>query len=132
VRVRRRVVRFGLTPISLTPISWPDTPEGYQRFQLFRIPVNEPGLVDAVRGTTATALETSRQTTNSWGLRGPEPELDAPLRGLVLGDSYMQAMFIGDDETPPECLRRHLRDRLRTRVSILNTGLMGYSPEQYY
>ena len=31
-------------------------------------------------------VETSRQTTNSWGLRGPEPDRNAPLRGIVLGD----------------------------------------------
>ena len=91
-----------------------------------------PGLAEAIRGTTARPLATSRQTTNSWGLRGPEPDREAPLRGLILGDSYMQGMFIGDDETPPECLRRYLHDRLKRRVSILNTGVMGYSPEQYY
>ncbi len=77
-------------------------------------------------------METSRQTTNSWGLRGPEPDPDAPLRGIVLGDSFMQGMFVGDDETPPECLRHYLRDALKTRVSILNTGVLGYSTEQYY
>ena len=44
----------------------------------------------------------------------------------------MQGMFIGDDETPPECLRRYLEGRLGTQVSILNTGVLGYSPEQYY
>ena len=33
----------------------------------------------------------------------------APLRGIVLGDSFMQGMFIGDDETPPECLGRDLQ-----------------------
>jgi len=91
-----------------------------------------PGLADAIRGTTAIPMETSRQTTNSWGLRGPEPDPDAPLRGIVLGDSFMQGMFIGDDETPPACLHRYLRDRLKTRVSILNTGVLGYSTEQYY
>jgi hypothetical protein len=99
---------------------------------LFLIVPDGPGLADAIRGTKAHPVESSRQTTNSWGVRGPEPELDAPLRGLVLGDSYMQGMFIGDDETPPESLRRYLHDRLGTRVSILNTGVMGYSPEQYY
>jgi lysophospholipase L1-like esterase len=91
-----------------------------------------PGLADAIRGTTASPVETSRQTTNSWGVRGPEPDTDATLRGLVLGDSYMQGMFIGDEATPPECLRRYLERGLKTRVSILNAGLMGYSPEQYY
>ncbi len=28
----------------------------------------------------------------------PEPDLDAPLRGLVLGDSFMQGMFISDEK----------------------------------
>jgi hypothetical protein len=91
-----------------------------------------PGLAEAIRGTSAILLDRSRQTTNSWGLRGPEPDLDAPLRGIVLGDSFMQGMFIGDDETPPECLRRCLERKLKTRVSILNAGVMGYSPEQYH
>ena len=54
------------------------------------------------------------------------------MRGMVLGDSFMQGMFIGDDDTPPECLRRDLEDRLETKVSIFNTGHLGYSPEQYY
>jgi lysophospholipase L1-like esterase len=91
-----------------------------------------PGLAGAIRGTKAVPLESSRQTTNSWGLRGPEPEARAPLRGIVLGDSYMQGMFIGDDETPPERLRRYLEREMAARVSILNAGVMGYSPEQYY
>ena len=97
----------------------------------YQVP-DDPGLAEALRGTAAIRIESSRQTTNSWGLRGPEPEPDAPMRGIVLGDSYMQGMFIGDDETPPECLRRYLQEETKTRVSILNTGVMGYSPEQYY
>ena len=44
-----------------------------------------PGLAEAIRGTTAVPLESSRQMTNSWGLRGPEPDLDAPLRGHRAG-----------------------------------------------
>jgi hypothetical protein len=91
-----------------------------------------PGLDDAVRDTGAVVIKTSRQATNAWGLRGPEPDLDAPIRGIVLGDSYMEGMFIGDDETPPECLRRYLQTQLSTRAAVLNTGVMGYSPEQYY
>ena len=51
---------------------------------------------------------------------------------IVLGDSFMQGLFIGDDETPPECLRRYLEEHLRTKVSVLNTGVLGHSPEQYY
>ena len=64
-----------------------------------------PDLGEAMRGTTAVRVEGSVQTTNSWGLRGPEPEPSAPLRGIVLGDSFMQGLFIGDEQTPPEYLR---------------------------
>jgi len=77
-------------------------------------------------------VEGSVQTTNSWGLRGPEPDPSAPLRGIVLGDSFMQGLFIGDEQTPAECLRRYLQTQLKTRVSVLNTGHLGYSPEQEY
>ncbi len=74
----------------------------------------------------------SMQHTNSWGLRGPEPDLSAPVRGIVLGDSFMQGMFNGDDDTPPAQLERYLRADWKMPVSILNTGHIGYSPEQYY
>ncbi len=99
---------------------------------MFFLVPDEPGLAEAVKGTLGIKVEGSQQTTNSWGLRGPEPDLDAPLRGIVLGDSYMQGLFIGDDQTPPESLRRYLETQLKTRVSILNTGHLGYSCEQYY
>ncbi len=89
-----------------------------------------PGLAEALQGTGA--IPVTEHSTNSWGLRGPEPDVDAPVRGLVLGDSFMQGMFVGDDDAPPESLRRDLENRLKTRVSILNTGHLGYSPEQYY
>ncbi|MBV8312823.1 MAG: SGNH/GDSL hydrolase family protein [Planctomycetaceae bacterium] len=91
-----------------------------------------PDLGEAMRGTTAVRVEGSVQTTNSWGLRGPEPDTDATLRGIILGDSYMQGLFVGDDQTPSECLKRHLSRSLKTRVEILNTGHLGYSPEQEY
>jgi hypothetical protein len=44
----------------------------------------------------------------------------------------MQGLFIGDDQTPSECLRRYLQTQLKTRVSVLNTGHVGYSTEQEY
>jgi hypothetical protein len=99
---------------------------------MFFLVPDGPGLADAIKGTTAIPVETSRQSINSWGLRGPEPDPGAPLRGIVLGDSYMQGMFIGDQDTPVECLRRYLEEHDKTRVSLLNTGHLGYSPEQYY
>jgi hypothetical protein len=85
-----------------------------------------------MKGTSAIIVPGALQTTNSWGLRGPEPDASAPLRGIVLGDSFMQGLFIGDDQTPTECLRRFLESHLKTRASLLNTGHLGYSPEQEY
>jgi hypothetical protein len=99
---------------------------------MFFLVPDGPGLAAALEGTTGIPVDTARQTTNSWGLRGPEPDPSAPLRGIVLGDSFMQGMFIGDQETPPERLRHYLEDQLETRVSVLNAGVLGYSPEQYY
>ncbi len=74
----------------------------------------------------------SYQTTNSWGCRGPEPDPNAPRRGLILGDSFMQGIFVLDHQTPAEYLRRFLERAWGERVSLLNTGHIGYSPEQYY
>lgn len=91
-----------------------------------------PDVLDAARAAGAEPLASTEQRTNSWGCRGPEPDTAAPVRGLVLGDSYMQGYFVGDAETPPECLRRSLGAILGERVSILNTGVLGYSPEQEY
>ncbi len=91
-----------------------------------------PDTPKIVEGTGAKIVEGSTQTTNSWGLRGPEPDMTAPFRGIVLGDSYMQGLFVGDDETPAECLKTDLKKRLGAPVEILNTGHLGYSPEQYY
>ncbi len=94
--------------------------------------LDKPELPALVNGTGAQLVEDSAQTTNSWGLRGPEPDLTAVYRGIALGDSYMQGLFVADDETPTECLKRQLAQRLDSSVEILNTGHLGYSPEQYF
>jgi lysophospholipase L1-like esterase len=100
-------------------------------FTLFLVP--DVPEVRAVAGAIgAVVVEESAQTTNSWGCRGPEPDPQAEVRGIVLGDSFMQGMFIGDAETPPLRLEHHLREARKTTVSVLNTGHLGYSPEQYY
>jgi hypothetical protein len=100
-------------------------------FPFFMVP-DALGLASVLEETRAEIIPNSRQTTNSWGLRGPEPDLSATLRGIVLGDSFMQGLFVGDEETAPECVRHYLEERLKERVAILNTGHLGYSPEQYY
>jgi hypothetical protein len=44
----------------------------------------------------------------------------------------MQGALVGDDQTPPASLERELAERSGLPVSVLNTGVLGYSPEQYY
>jgi hypothetical protein len=99
-------------------------------FGLFLVP-DTSEVRAAAEAAGAIVDRESAQSTNSWGLRGPEPDTSAAARGLVLGDSFMQGMFIGDDDTPPLRLERVLRDRWEVPVSILNTGHLGYCPEQY-
>ena len=74
----------------------------------------------------------SVQWTNAWGCRGAEPDPSAEVRGIVLGDSNMQGVLVGDDQAPPSRLQARLGDELGMTVSVLNTGTLGYSPEQYY
>jgi hypothetical protein len=100
-------------------------------FGMFQV-LDTPQHRAAAERAGAIVDEDSVQTTNSWGLRGPEPDLSAPVRGVVLGDSFMQGMFNGDTDTPPLHLERYLRSAWKVPVSILNTGHIGYSPEQYY
>lgn len=94
----------------------PDTPEARR-------------LGAAIGGTVVPGAE---QATNSWGCRGREPDPEAAVRGIVLGDSNMQGLLVGDDETPPARLEARLRRDLGVPVSILNAGVLGYSLEQYY
>jgi hypothetical protein len=97
---------------------------------LFLVP-DTPDLREAARLAGGHAVPQSVQMTNSWGCRGPEPDTAAPVRVLVLGDSMMQGALIGDAETPPVRLEAHLAAALGAPVSVLNTGHVGYSPEQY-
>jgi hypothetical protein len=100
-------------------------------FMMFQIPDTERHRKAA--GSAGAIVDLgSIQETNSWGLRGPEPDPSAPLRGIILGDSYMQGMFNADGDTPPVCLQRELQQSAKVGVSILNTGHIGYAPEQYY
>lgn len=97
----------------------------------FPIP-DEPRVLKLAEDAGASIVRESVQNTNSWGLRGTEPNGSAELRGIVLGDSYMQGLFVSDDQTPSECLERVLADRFGSTVDVLNTGHLGYSPEQEY
>jgi lysophospholipase L1-like esterase len=103
-------------------------PRGMSGF--FLVPTT-PQVRAAAGACGAVEIPGSLQTTNSWGCRGPEPDPNADLRGVVLGDSFMQGLLVGDDETPPARLESYLREATGRSASVLNTGHLGYSPEQY-
>jgi hypothetical protein len=119
-------LRPGVSSVWLRQITLLEGPLGH-----FLVPDTPEMRRAAVEGG-AIVDEDSRQTTNSWGLRGPEPDPKAEVRGIVLGDSFMQGMFNGDDHTPPLDLERALESTWGVDVSILNTGHIGYAPEQYF
>ena len=97
---------------------------------MFLVP-DTPLLRERAKLAGGVIVPESVQTTNSLGCRGPEPDQTAPVRVVVLGDSMMQGALVGDKDTPPARLEAHLARALETRVSVLNTGHIGYSLEQY-
>ena len=98
---------------------------------LFLIP-DSPPVREAAAKAGGFVVPESVQNTNSWGCRGPEPNLSAPVRIMILGDSMMQGALVSDEQTPPQQLRRYLEAELACEVSVLNTGHLGYSTEQYF
>jgi GDSL-like Lipase/Acylhydrolase family len=97
---------------------------------MFLIP-DTPEARAAAERAGGRVVRSSLQTTNSWGCRGPEPDTTAPVRVIVLGDSMMQGALVGDTESPPARLEAQLSHALAAPVSVLNTGHIGYSVEQY-
>ncbi|MCX8037843.1 MAG: SGNH/GDSL hydrolase family protein [Candidatus Sumerlaeia bacterium] len=72
----------------------------------------------------------SRYMTNSHGLRGREVSLAKPagvFRIAVLGDSYVEALQVGEEATFCRQLERRLRN-----VEVLNFGVSGYGTAQEY
>ena len=63
-------------------------------------------------------------TTNSLGLRSPEPTADAPLRILTLGDSSVFGDGVADEETFSAVLAQ------RTGWDVQNGGVPGYTCAQ--
>ena len=73
------------------------------------------------------------QTTNSVGLPGAGARHGCRLPWNRPGRLVHAGLSeVGDEQTPPEQLRKSLKEELRTEVSILNTGTLGYCPEHYY
>jgi len=71
---------------------------------------------------------------NSRGLRGRErghQKQAGVTRVLALGDSFVEAFMVGDDEMVTSRLEARLQDR-GCRVEVINGGTIGYSSDQEY
>jgi lysophospholipase L1-like esterase len=87
-------------------------------------PHNRMKLHVDLRGVSPVAIH----TTNSWGLRGPEPSRNlAEARSIItVGGSTTQCFFLDDRKTWPHLLGEKLKDTHRD-VWVGNGGLDGHS-----
>lgn len=72
-----------------------------------------------------------RIDTNSWGVRGAEPEVPKPedlFRILCLGDERVLAAGVPAPETFCARLEQALRRRTRAAVEVINAGVPGHCP----
>ena len=73
-------------------------------------------------------------TFNSRGIRGPESlgyaKPEAVYRVLLLGDSFMEAVQVNDDETLGEQLAALLQTEMGRPVEVINAGVSGFGTDQ--
>ena len=85
-------------------------------------------------GWTRAPEYTTHLRTNSLGLRGPEVAVPKPadvFRVLVLGDSFVEAAQVMEDQTFTQRLERELNARGGSRrVEVLNAGVGGWGTGQ--
>lgn len=70
-------------------------------------------------------------TTNSFGLRGPEPVVPKPpgvYRIVCLGDERLAELDVPESETFCQRLGRLLEPHTRLEVEVINAGVPGYCP----
>ncbi|XOV86635.1 MAG: GDSL-type esterase/lipase family protein [Pseudomonadota bacterium] len=77
------------------------------------------------RGEHRTFDYTTTYSTDARGLRQSDSGRDTRRRVLVLGDSFVFGLGVGNSETFVSCL-----NRTTALVSFVNGGIPGYSPDQ--
>ena len=63
---------------------------------------------------------------NALGLRGQLPDLNKPLRILILGDSFAFGYGVNDDESFPARLEKLLQHTHQVAATVINAGHSGY------
>lgn len=83
--------------------------------------------------TINTGEKPVRVITDNSGFRTGPARPDCPTgKVLLLGDSFLEALQVEHDSTVGEFLRRRLRSDSGVNVCMENTGVGGWSPNQYY
>jgi len=87
-------------------------------------------------GLSQEACYSTPVSVNSAGWRGREVPIAKPpgvYRVLVLGDSFMAGMQVGDNEVFASVLEAELATRIRDRrVEVINFGVPSYGTDQEY
>ena len=76
----------------------------------------------------------SHVTTNSKGLRDKEYDYEKPentKRVLILGDSFMNALQVDDDQTTDAVLENYLNQHT-TSTEVINSGIIAWGTAQEY
>lgn len=85
-----------------------------------------------VRTTINTGERTVHLYTDANGLRvGVRGRVDAPIRVLLIGDSFAEALQVEYEQSFAGLLEADLTSRLRRTVSVWNAGVDGWDPPQY-
>lgn len=102
------------------------TPEGL----MWKLRANQ----DVVRSgpNFLTRSSSYRVTSNSLGLRSPEPRDTSDIRIVCVGDSDTFGQGVNGDETFPFYLERYLSENTRKDFEVINAGISGWSTAQEY
>jgi hypothetical protein len=86
-----------------------------------------------VNTTINTGERTVHLYTDRDGYRvGATGRVDAPVRILVLGDSFLEALQVEYEESVAGLLEDRLPRRLETPVAVRNAAVDGWDPRQYF
>jgi len=69
---------------------------------------------------------------NSYGLRDEEPNSNAELKILVLGDSFTWGYGVEHNETYTELMQNQLTKQRKQSIDVINAGATSYSPALQY
>lgn len=88
-------------------------------------------LTPGYRGQLASDEFVNRMEFNSLGLRGPEPDLEAP-SAFIVGDSFVYGIGAEFNETIGARLQEHLKTQQGRDLQVWNLGVPSYAFPRYF